>query len=131
MPRGYTVDKLVTSPEYFAAMGIPLLYGRDFTAADEASTTPVTIISRSVARRFWPPDGADAIGKRITQVDSDPKPKDWQTIVGVVGDVAQQRVTADRDAALYLPTSQTQNRGFMNDVTFVIRSSQDARELAP
>src|SRR5690606_30617168 len=55
--------KRVVTPGWFSAMQIPVLRGRDFTAADRAGARDVVIVSRSVAERFWP--GEDPIGKRI------------------------------------------------------------------
>ena len=68
---GYMVDKPAVSPEYFRVMGIPLLSGRAFSDQDNSTAPRVAIISRSVARTFWP--GGDALGQRITLEDH-PKP---------------------------------------------------------
>src|SRR5262249_47472557 len=103
MPKGYGVDKLVAAPGYFGAMGIRLFAGRAFDGRDNETSLPVTIISRSVARRFWPPDGLGAIGHRITEADENPQPSDWQTIVGIVDDVAPRGPTAGRHDAQYFP----------------------------
>ena len=68
------------SPDYFATLGITLVEGRTFTAAD--LTGPVrTIISESMARKLWP--GRSALGKRIAH----PVQKVWQEVIGVVRDV--------------------------------------------
>ena len=67
MPNGYSTGVLLTAPDYFRAMGIRLIRGRDFAASDDAAGPPVTIISASVARKFWPPDGAGAIGQRVME----------------------------------------------------------------
>src|SRR5581483_5248947 len=56
-------DRTVT-PGYFAAMRIPLLQGRDFTAADTSDTPGVAIVSRLFAEKYFP--GQDAIGQRLT-----------------------------------------------------------------
>lgn len=69
------------TPAYFRTMGIPQLAGRDFTAHDDASSTPVAIVSQSFARHTWP--GQDAIGKRVKF--GGPKAA-WMNVVGVVGD---------------------------------------------
>jgi predicted permease len=48
---------------YFDTMGIALLAGRTFSAADAAGTTPVAIVNDTLARHYWP--GTPAIGKRL------------------------------------------------------------------
>ncbi len=86
MPNGFSVDKPTVSPGYFTAMGIRVLRGRDFSAADNARARGVVILSESVARRVWPNE--EAVGKRISMSDK-PGPGDWLTVIGVVNDVLQ------------------------------------------
>jgi predicted permease len=139
MPKGYVVDKLVTAPGYFSAMSIRLFAGRDFDERDNQSSLPVTIVSRSVARRFWPPDGLGAIGQRLTENGENPQPSDWRTVVGVVDDIAQQGVAQGRRAAQYFPLAQTEDSPspvassaeFIRNVTFVVRTARTAPELTP
>ncbi|HSJ13509.1 MAG TPA: ADOP family duplicated permease, partial [Longimicrobiales bacterium] len=71
---------------YFAALGIPVLRGRDLEARDGPAALRVAVISRSLAERYWP--GANPVGRRI-QVPGMEGYEDvpWLTIVGVVGDV--------------------------------------------
>src|SRR5438094_994004 len=84
-PRGvYTAYSRVPVPEYFQSMGQPLLQGRDFNAGDTADAPLVSIISQSIAKRFWPNDSP--IGKRIRWGRLDGT-RPWFTIVGVVGDM--------------------------------------------
>jgi len=52
-----------TSTDYLRAMGIPLVGGRYFAASDGPAAPPVTIISESLARAWWP--GTAALGRRI------------------------------------------------------------------
>ncbi|MGH7694399.1 MAG: ADOP family duplicated permease [Gemmatimonadaceae bacterium] len=120
MPNGYSVDKPTVSPGYFTAMGIRLLHGRDFTAADNAGAPRVVILSESVARRLWP--NANAIGRRISMSDT-PGPGDWLTVVGVVNDVVQDE-DLSRHATLYLPYLQQRMLFFIDHMTFVVRSEQ-------
>jgi hypothetical protein len=75
------------SPGYFATMGIPLLFGRDVSAADDTTSVPVAVIDESIAKRYW--KGTDAIGKRI-RVTGDTT---WLTIVGVVGAIHDDDAT--------------------------------------
>ena len=131
MPKGYVVDKLVTAPGYFSTMSIRLFAGRDFDDRDNQSSLPVTIVSRSVARRFWPPDGLGAIGQRLTENGENPQASDWRTIVGIVDDIAQQGVTRGRAGGQYFPVAQTEDLVFIRNVTFVVRTARTAPDLTP
>jgi hypothetical protein len=64
------------TPEFFATLGIRLIAGRNFSAADDAKAPPVVIINEAMARAFWPDESP--VGRRI----------DGEEIVGVVSDVA-------------------------------------------
>ncbi len=76
------------TPDYFHAMGIPLLRGRVFTNADTVDKAPSTIIiNETMARQYWPNE--DPIGKRLKFDDPNFK-SPWFTIIGVVGDVRQE-----------------------------------------
>ena len=91
----------------------------------------MTIISRSIARQFWPPDGLGAIGQRLTENSDDPTPGDWQTIVGIVDDVVQQNLTDGRDHAQYFPLAQSRDMPFISNVRFLVRSARTAQDLTP
>jgi putative ABC transport system permease protein len=86
------------SPDYFQAMGIPLMAGRYFTDSDTAQAPGVVLISESLARRFWP--NGDAVGKRL--LVGHPAPKNpWLTIVGVVSDTKQYGLSAQTKWEVY------------------------------
>jgi predicted permease len=89
------------SPEYFQAMGIPLIGGRFFTEADRQDRAGLAIVSKSLARKLAASDG-EVIGKQI-EVEG---MKDPVEVVGVVGDVRHQGVTAEMSAEVYLPFAQ-------------------------
>jgi len=127
LPHGYTVDKPTVSPGYFAALGIRLLAGRDFTPADRAGAPGVVVVSQTVARRLWPNERA--VGKRISMQDQ-PGPNDWLTVIGVVNDVVQD-AQLSRHSTIYLPYLQTSSAGFINQMTFVVRPQPAAGNLAP
>jgi predicted permease len=74
-------NKQFVSGEYFSAMGMHLLQGRLFTAADNPDSPKVVIVDQSFARQFLP--GQNPIGKRIDVSWGD---KAWSEIVGVVAD---------------------------------------------
>jgi len=71
------------STSYHEVMGIPLLAGRYFTAADVEGAPPVVVINETMARAYWPDE--DALGKRVRLNYGDEQP--WRTVVGIVGDV--------------------------------------------
>jgi predicted permease len=75
------------TPRYFAAMGIPVLGGRDFNEGDVTGRPQVVIVSRSFSRRYFPGDGA--VGKRLSFGRDGQYP---MSIVGVVGDVRQREL---------------------------------------
>jgi len=105
-----------TSQNYFATMGIPLLRGRDFSDADNASAPLVAIVNQTLAQRFWP--NQSPIGKRLTLVSQ----KRAVEIVGVVGDIERYGLGENVQPEIYYPYSQ-QARGA---TYFVVRTSTPA-----
>jgi len=110
--RPWVARYFVVSPEYFATVGIPLVAGRDFTAADDRSHGGVAIVSEGFARRFW--NTADAIGRRITP-DFGQSTAFWiprsrggaLRVVGVVRDVREDGLADSADFhQIYLPFAQ-------------------------
>jgi len=102
------------TPDYFSAMGIPLLQGRLFTERDTAESEQVVIINETLRRRFFP--NAEPLGKRIAFSGANGP---WHTIVGVVGDVRHLGLEQDAGLELYRPFAQTPTRS----VTLVVKSS--------
>ena len=92
----------IIRPNYFRTMGATLLKGRDFTAHDNDSSTPVVIISEAFAHRHWP--NQDPLGKRIEVGDEGPNPRE---IVGVVKALKQSDWTAEPNLEMYLPHLQS------------------------
>lgn len=91
-------------PDFFSALGIPLVDGRAFTADDRSESPPVVLINQSTARRFWP--GESAIGKRIRLGDATAPEV---TVVGVVGDVRYRDLRtplATSEPDVYFPMAQ-------------------------
>jgi putative ABC transport system permease protein len=112
----------LSSPNYFAAMRIPLLRGRDFTPLDRYDAPGVIIVSDSVARQIFA--GEDAIGRRIVcgfdQVTMKP-----MTIVGVVGDVRQDSPGAVPEPTLYMPLEQ--HPYYSNEVQVIVDREDHCR----
>jgi putative ABC transport system permease protein len=107
------------SADYFRVLGIPLLSGRAFSDADAADAPPVSIVSRALARKYFP-DG-DAIGRRIRTPNTA-----WSTIVGIVGDVKTMSVYQEMrwidTPTIFRPIAQTAPV----DASLVVRSAAPA-----
>ena len=125
-PNDWMVGKPNVSADYFRTMAIPLLRGRFFDAHDTNTAQPVAIITESIARRFW--GDRDPIGSRLTL--DDPKDGHWLSVVGVVGDIKQEKLASHIDPQVYVPFQQEQKTFFMDVGSFVIRTRQDASSVA-
>ena len=87
-------------PDYFKAIGVPLLRGRMLTAADRDTSIHLGVINDVLARREFPNE--DPIGKRLKQGGVDSK-EPWITIVGVVGEFRHYRLPEPMSPAVYFP----------------------------
>ena len=126
-PDGMNLSKPAITPGYFATMGIRLIAGREFTKGDDARSTNVAIVSKSVAEKLWP--GRSPVGQLISS-SSKPTAKDWLTVVGVVDDVVQGSVREQRDEAMYQPIAQINEPFFLNHISVVARAANDPGSLA-
>jgi putative ABC transport system permease protein len=124
------VDSRTVTPDYFRAMGIPLVAGRTFSDAD-TQTNPLTslqnapvpavgIIDEQLARATWP--GQPAVGRRFRL----PFPNaPWIEVVGVVGHIRHDGLDVDpRTQAYFNYRQRPQDR-----MALVVRSDQDLRAL--
>ena len=82
------------TPEYFAALGVPLVEGRFFQVTDDTAAPPVVVVSRAWARRYFP--GESAIGKRMYVGGC--RECEPATVVGVVGDVKYEGLAGSGEA---------------------------------
>ena len=110
-------------PNYFRAMEIPLLQGREFDQRDTGGKPDVVIINQKLARRYWPDN--DAVGKRIRVGPSENEP--WLTVVGVVGNVSQTGLDAEPDLATYEPHAKRP----WSEMILLVRTRNDPLSLAP
>ncbi|MGH9753691.1 MAG: ABC transporter permease [Blastocatellia bacterium] len=95
------IDFRRASDDYFRAMGIPLRTGRFVTEQDVTSGARLIVINEAMARRFWPNE--DPIGKRL-RTGVNPEQGNWQTIVGVVGNVRHMGLDIEPRPEIYLHT---------------------------
>ncbi len=111
-------------PGYFKTMGIPLVRGRDFTAADTLDKTLTTIISEMTAEYYWP--GQDPLGKRIKGggTNSDGP---WREVIGVVKDVRQNNFIAEPKMEMYFSYRQLRD---LAPNALIIRTSVPPLSLA-
>jgi predicted permease len=91
-------------PGFFAAMGTPLLRGRDFNSGDLPNTVPVAIVNKVFVDRYL--KGRDPIGVQFSAGYPQPDPRNEVTIVGVVGDVRQKSLAEPAEPAYYTPLTQ-------------------------
>jgi putative ABC transport system permease protein len=107
------------SPGFFAALGVPIISGRDFNDADRKESEPVVIVSQSVAQRMFP--NQDAVNHHLMWtdpvlkfVDISPAPR---RIVGVAADMDDENLVPGPALTVYHPFGQMQ--GFGGDRLFV------------
>jgi predicted permease len=95
----------VTTPGFFHTLRIPLVSGRDFTAADRKDSSAVIIINEAFARKYFA--GQNPLGRKIKVGISDGiyKPG-FREVVGVVGSVKRAGLTEQTIPQFYLPWSQ-------------------------
>jgi predicted permease len=108
----------VVSDGYFAALGIPLKAGREYTEFDRATSEPVVMINETFARALWP--GQDPIGQMITQDGG-------RRVIGVVGDVHHGNPETPAGLEMYMPIRQT---GDYSDMELVVRTALPPATLA-
>ena len=119
------------SPGYFDAMRIGLVEGRVFDRLDEERDTPVVIVSRSVARAYWP--GESALGKGI-RLGNPPEEEgqEWSRIVGVVDDVREIALNEDPPMLAYYPVNGTNAVGEVPwGLRYVVRAPDPVALAAP
>src|SRR5262249_25834697 len=126
-----SADLQVASPDYFQTLRIRLVAGRFFTDSDTASAPAVTLISQTMAARFWP--NVSAIGHRIklgapNPAQSAPTPSEpWLTVVGIVSDVRQNWWNPVARPILYRPLEQSPGRS----MTLLLRAAANPLSYAP
>jgi predicted permease len=113
-------DQLIASPKYFSIMGVPVVSGRAFTAADTQESPAVLVINQSLARHQL--GAADPIGRRVSFDGGE----SWVTIVGVVGDVRHSALDAPVVDMIYYPLAQI---GSLS-ASLLVRAEGDPASLA-
>jgi len=111
------VDERHVSPGYLPALKAPLIRGRFFTEADDASRTGVAVINQTLAKKYFPNE--DPVGQKIGNSEGG-HPSVWE-IVGVVDDVREGPLDVETWPAEYFPLNQTRDHSF----SLAVRTRQD------
>jgi putative ABC transport system permease protein len=128
LPQGLSASKPAVSPDYFGAIGIPLLRGRAFTSQDASYAPGVAIVTDQLARRVWP--GHDPIGKRLKLGFGRPEEEPWLSVVGVAANVKQRSLGERPSPTIYVPLVQAPSPFLLRSQTFVVRATSDPLSLA-
>jgi predicted permease len=123
-----SLDYRMVSPGYFRAAGIPLVAGRELTAADGSDAPPVVLVSRRLAERYFP--GRSAVGERLLVGDGGTVPRPVE-IVGVVGDVRDAGLDSDPGVTLYVPLPQVPEAVmvYARNMFWVLRTATEPQAL--
>jgi len=118
----------VIEPGHFRTLGIALIAGRDFTDHDDSSSTPVVIVSQTLARRFFP--NQNPLGKHVRPGIGNgyaPGEPPMREIVGVVADVKQSGLDAEPSSEVYAPLAQSP----FYPMIIAERTAGDPRSIVP
>jgi putative ABC transport system permease protein len=110
----------IVTPDYFQAMGIPLISGRSLRSQDDGQAPLVALINQTAAHRYWP--GQNPLGQRVQIGGGAP----WREVVGIVGDVKHQGLESEINPEVYFPWAQSPQR----NATLVVRANSNAASLA-
>jgi len=108
------------STDYFAALKIPIVLGRDFTIKDAVGAPKVGIVNQKFAKRYF--GGANPLGRHLG-MGIDPGTKMDIEIVGVAGDTKYENMSEEIPYELYIPYAQLD---FVNGMTVYLRAHGDA-----
>jgi putative ABC transport system permease protein len=114
------------SPGYFAALGIPLVAGRDFTNRDVLGAMPVVIVNEEFVRRFMP--GGHPLGQRVSAADS----RFWKNmeIVGITANSVPYSLREPPRPCVFVPFFQ-QSPERMGFGTYEIKAAGSLGAVSP
>lgn len=124
---GGMVGWRMVTPNYFPALGIPMIRGRGFQEEDRSPTENPVILSEALAKKLFPAD--DPIGKslRFTAFD---RQGPWRMIVGVAGDVKNNGLTTLADPEFYI-TWKNDPETYIRRSYLILRTPISAATLVP
>ncbi len=118
-------DYRVISHNYFRALGIPLLQGREFNEHDTVEAADAVIVNQELAQRHWPNE--NPVGKRLQLALERTR---WREVVGVVGNAKLSGLDAKVDPAIYVPLAQNTWPNALRTSFIVTRTSVEPHIVA-
>lgn len=118
VPEGWDADWNVVTPGYLGLLRIPLVEGRDFTAADRDGAPDVAIINQTLAQTLWP--GQSAIGKTF---GNDGR---VVTVIGVSRDAKNRSLSESPRGFVYVPLAQR----YWGRMTLLVRLADGQASVA-
>jgi putative ABC transport system permease protein len=123
--QGNAAGMRIVDEDFIDVLGVTLTRGRGFTANDRQGSVPVVIVNERLAALEFP--GEDPIGRKLDLGVSVGYPEDEpRTIVGVIDDIAWERIAGEPQPQMLVPHAQTGNAS----VTFFLRGASPAAALA-
>jgi predicted permease len=116
------MSRIAASPAYFYTLGIPLLKGRTFTAADDQQAPKVAVINQTLAQHLWP--GEDPLGRDIPVPG--PGGRSGIKVIGVVGNTHHNGPGQDVESEVYVPSLQEPE----NNMQLAVRTAADPASIA-
>jgi predicted permease len=116
------------TPGYFDVMGVTVVRGRGFVAADDENAPPVVVVNETMARTLWP--GREAIGGTVKMLN-EASPR--ATVVGVVRDERLAGFLEPAPATMYFPQAQAGRSAYYvpSWMWLVVRTGGDPAAIAP
>lgn len=124
---------LAVTENYFNTMGIRIVRGRDFSAADQPGSPWVILVNETLAKQQWPND--DPIGQRLTLTFSPNDEEPAREVVGLVADTIPFRGASEVPPLIYVLHRQqaTEQRASLESrrtvMSFIVRTSGDPLAL--
>ena len=116
-------DQRYIGPDYFAAMKITVLRGREFSAQDDETHAYVAVVNEAMVRRYWPDQ--DPIGQQVQLVNLQPFGR-WFNVIGVVANSHERGLGLDTRPTVYVSSLQNLVRGS----ALLVRTKSDPASMA-
>jgi putative ABC transport system permease protein len=119
------------TPDFFGAMGIPLLKGRDVSESDTLDQPAVAVVSQSFVARYWP--GQDPLGRHFNFSGTAQAPRSDHVVVGVVGDIRVRGFEQSSEPQVYMAYKQMPDSWypFYTPKDLVVHASGNPEALLP